>query len=201
MPWQRCHAKTLTFCNISVITEDIYLKLEILFTSKGAIHTVEGDKSKCIFFLIMPFFNLEFLFSIRHPQLSVGIHMPRSYFLFYLVVISYKHCRSHFSQSSDSVPGTYGGNGVVDPYSCFVDSDIVGENVGMWYIGVRQLLVPELNIFISCSYLPLAVPDRWKENKIFYQNYKIKSSVVTCVYMDDGSNIIRYDGVKVFVTL
>ena len=32
-PWRqlgRCHAKTLTFSNISVITEDIYLKLRVV---------------------------------------------------------------------------------------------------------------------------------------------------------------------------
>ena len=44
-----CHggAKTLTFCNISVITEDIYLKLRIcVFTIKRAIHTIKGDNSR-----------------------------------------------------------------------------------------------------------------------------------------------------------
>ena len=35
----------LTFCNISVITEDIYLKLGtlILFTIQRAIHIIKGD--------------------------------------------------------------------------------------------------------------------------------------------------------------
>ena len=34
--------KTLTFCNISVITEDTYLKLGV-FTIKRAIQTIKGD--------------------------------------------------------------------------------------------------------------------------------------------------------------
>ena len=39
----------LTFCNISVITEDIYLNSEYVFTILRAIDTIKGDNSKYIF--------------------------------------------------------------------------------------------------------------------------------------------------------
>ena len=44
-----CRAKTLTFCNISGISEDTYLKLEYVFIIQGSIHAMKGDNSKCIF--------------------------------------------------------------------------------------------------------------------------------------------------------
>ena len=49
--------KTLTFCNISVITEDIYLKLTVhIHDIRRAIHTIKGDNAKCIFFIHLPAF-------------------------------------------------------------------------------------------------------------------------------------------------
>lgn len=45
-----------------------------------------------------------------------------------------------------------------DPYQCFVDGDIVGDNVGEWKIGVRQLLPSELDLYTSIATLPSQVP-------------------------------------------
>ena len=44
------HAKTLTASIISVITEDIYLKLRIVVTIKRGTHTSRGD-NPLLFFL------------------------------------------------------------------------------------------------------------------------------------------------------
>ena len=54
-------AKTLTFCNISVITEDIYLSMCSLSKEQSILS--KGDKSKYIFFFseLCPFFDLDFL--------------------------------------------------------------------------------------------------------------------------------------------
>ena len=69
-------AKTVTFCNVSIITEDIYLKFGVcihyqsILSILRAIHTIKGDNSKCIFFIfseLYPFFNLNCLSSIKHP--------------------------------------------------------------------------------------------------------------------------------------
>jgi len=47
-----------------------------------------------------------------------------------------------------------------DPYQCFIDSDIVGDNIGEWKIGVRQILSSELNMYTSKSSLPIQVPGK-----------------------------------------
>ena len=51
--------KLLTFSNISVITEDIYLKLRVLFTIKRGTHTKRGGNPP-FFGQLCPFFDLEF---------------------------------------------------------------------------------------------------------------------------------------------
>lgn len=51
-----------------------------------------------------------------------------------------------------------GDDSTPDPYQCFVDSDIVGENVGEWKIGVRQLLPTELDSYPNVASLPTSVP-------------------------------------------
>ena len=43
------HAKTLTASIISVITEDIYLKLRIVVTIKWGTHTSRGDNPPFFF--------------------------------------------------------------------------------------------------------------------------------------------------------
>ena len=53
-------AKTLTFSNISVITEDIYLKLRVLFTIKRGTHTSRGDNPPIFLTKVCPYFDLEF---------------------------------------------------------------------------------------------------------------------------------------------
>ena len=52
--------KKLRFCNISIITKDICLKLklEYVFIIQRAIHTIEGDNSKRIFFFLEKLLNL-----------------------------------------------------------------------------------------------------------------------------------------------
>ena len=52
------HAKTLTASIISVITEDIYLKLRIVVTIKRGTHTSRGDNPP-FFLKVMPLFYLE----------------------------------------------------------------------------------------------------------------------------------------------
>ena len=50
------HAKTLTASIISVITEDIYLKLRIVVTIKRGTHTSRGDNPP-FFLKLCPFFT------------------------------------------------------------------------------------------------------------------------------------------------
>ena len=61
----------VTFCNISDISEDIYLQLEYVFTIiQRAIHkshTIKGD-SKCIFFRIMLLFRLFIPHQVFHSR-------------------------------------------------------------------------------------------------------------------------------------
>ena len=67
----------LTFCNISVITQDIYLK------SGVCIH-YRGKQSKMYLFSeLCSFFDLDFSSTIKHPQPSVGTPMhPHEFFFF-----------------------------------------------------------------------------------------------------------------------
>ena len=55
----RRRAKTLTFSNISVITEDIYLKLRIVTIKRGT-HTNSGGNPPIFLTKLCPFFDLEF---------------------------------------------------------------------------------------------------------------------------------------------
>ena len=50
----------LTFSNISVITEDIYLKLRVVFTIKRGTHTSSGGNPPFFLTKLCPFFDLEF---------------------------------------------------------------------------------------------------------------------------------------------
>ena len=50
------HAKTLTASIISVITEDIYLKLRIVVTIKRGTHTSRGDNPPFFFKSYAPFY-------------------------------------------------------------------------------------------------------------------------------------------------
>ena len=56
----RGHAKTLTFFNISVITEDVYryLKLTLIITIKKGTHSSRGGDPQNFFHMIMPPFRL-----------------------------------------------------------------------------------------------------------------------------------------------
>ena len=60
----------LTFCNVSVITEDIYLKLSICVCYQITIHTIKEDNTKCFFFFseLNPFFDLDFLILYQASQ-------------------------------------------------------------------------------------------------------------------------------------
>ena len=51
------HAKTLTASIISVITEDIYLKLRIVVTIKRGTHTSRGDNPPFFLKSYAPFFT------------------------------------------------------------------------------------------------------------------------------------------------
>ena len=60
----------LTFCNISVITEDIYLKLGVCVHCPKSNPYYQGRQFKMdffFFFRIMPLFHLGLLSSINHP--------------------------------------------------------------------------------------------------------------------------------------
>ena len=64
------HTKVLTFCNISVITEDIYLKVGVClpYPKSNPLYQWKQFKMHFLFnFRIMPPFYLNFLFSISHP--------------------------------------------------------------------------------------------------------------------------------------
>ena len=52
--------KTLTFSNISVITEDIYLKLRVVARYQKGNHTSRGGNPPIFFDEVMPLFDLEF---------------------------------------------------------------------------------------------------------------------------------------------
>ena len=54
-------AKTWTFCNISVVTEDIYLKLGLVVHYEKGTHTNRGGNPQNIFGTVMPLLDLEFL--------------------------------------------------------------------------------------------------------------------------------------------
>ena len=59
--WRRRRgAKTLTFSNISVITEDIYLKPRIVVPIKRGTHTSRGGNPPIFLSKLCPFFDLEF---------------------------------------------------------------------------------------------------------------------------------------------
>ena len=66
------------YTSISVITEDIYLNLEHIFTIKGATFTIKGHNSRSILQKIIPPFCLD----IHHPASPVerGIRMQYSCF-------------------------------------------------------------------------------------------------------------------------
>ena len=60
----------LIFCNISVTAEDIYLKLEYVFTIQRAIHTFKRDVQNTFLFFfseLCPFSTFDFLPSLKQP--------------------------------------------------------------------------------------------------------------------------------------
>ena len=75
--WRCCHlhcAKTLAVCNISVITEDIYLKLGLCVHYPKSNLFFQTRQFKTLFFFffffseLCPFFYLDFFLSfIKHP--------------------------------------------------------------------------------------------------------------------------------------
>ena len=64
--------KTLTKCNISIITEDIYLKLRVCVHYPKSNHNYEGRQLNffCFSFRIMPLFRLTvcILYQVPHSQ-------------------------------------------------------------------------------------------------------------------------------------
>lgn len=60
--------------------------------------------------------------------------------------------------------GLSGDEETPDPYQCFVDADIVGDDVGVWKIGVRQMLQSELNSYTTKTDLPNSVPGKHCNN-------------------------------------
>ena len=59
--------RNLTFYNISVITEDIYLKLEVCVHFPKSNSYYQGRQFKIHFSELCPFFSLNILSSIKHP--------------------------------------------------------------------------------------------------------------------------------------
>ena len=80
-PWSRCcrrrHAKTLTFCEISVITEDIYFKLGISVHYPKNNPCYQGRQFKMQFGFqnYVPFSTLTFYPLSSTQQPSVGTRM------------------------------------------------------------------------------------------------------------------------------
>ena len=64
----RHHARTVTFCNISAITEDVYLKLGACIHYPKSNPYYQGRQFKMLFFFqnYAPFFDVDFLSSIKH---------------------------------------------------------------------------------------------------------------------------------------
>ncbi|KAH3869676.1 hypothetical protein DPMN_032846 [Dreissena polymorpha] len=93
--------------------------------------------------------------------------------------------------------GFYGNAKKIDPYTLFVDKDVVGNDMGSWKIAVRQLLPHEINEYPDVASLPDTVPDEWKTNKLFTQDYQLFPVVMSCAFTRKGSSIIQTDGVKV----
>ena len=63
-----CYAKTVTFCNISVISEDIYWKLGVCVHCQKSDPYCQGRQFKMLFLFqnYTPFSSLDFLSSIKH---------------------------------------------------------------------------------------------------------------------------------------
>ena len=82
----------MTFCNICVITEDIYFKLYVCVHYPKGNPCYEGGQFKMQFFSeLCPFFDLDFLSSIKHP--TAERWRPHAVLLFFLQVSGW--CRSH----------------------------------------------------------------------------------------------------------
>ena len=63
-----CHAKTLTFLIISVITEDIYLKLGVCVHYPESNPYYQGRSFKMYFFRIMPLFCIRIFIHYQAPH-------------------------------------------------------------------------------------------------------------------------------------
>ena len=108
--WRRRTAKTLIFCNISVITENIYLKLGACVHYPKNISCYQGRQFKLVSFFfffseLCSFFDIDFLSSIKHPtaecwhsHVMLLFPIPTAGFLlgFAFVAICDKFCAVHF---------------------------------------------------------------------------------------------------------
>ena len=63
---RRFCAKTVSFCNISVITKEIYLKLRPCVHYSKSNPYYQGRQFKMHFYELCPFFTLDFSSSIKH---------------------------------------------------------------------------------------------------------------------------------------
>lgn len=86
---------------------------------------------------------------------------------------------------------------VPHPCSCFVDADVIGDNIGIWYAAIRQLLPHELNKYKTINDLQTKSPDEWKENKNFTTDYAVVVGEIGCGYMEHGDSTMKTNGVKV----
>ena len=73
-PWHCCHAKTVTFCNISVFTEDIFLETQSLCSLFKVQSILSRETIQIAFFFseLCHSFDLDFLST---AQQSVGLCM------------------------------------------------------------------------------------------------------------------------------
>lgn len=83
------------------------------------------------------------------------------------------------------------------PCSCFVDADVIGDDIGIWYAAVRQLLPFELNKYKTINDLWDTSPNEWKENKNFTTDYALVVGEIGCGYMEHGDSAMKTNGVKV----
>ena len=96
--------------------------------------------------------------------------------------------------------GTHGGDLEPDPYTCFIDADVIDTyGAGRWVLGVRELTQPELDGFRTVQSLPDLeyVQKNWLTNMNFTISFKLKITQVTCTSRVEGSSIKSIQGVKV----
>ena len=88
---------SVTFCNTSVITEDVYLKLGacVLYPNSNPYYQGRQFKMHFLFSESYPFFDLDFLSSIKPP--TAERWHPHAVLLFHFCGICRRQCHYEFN--------------------------------------------------------------------------------------------------------